>query len=252
MNYLLFIFSILLTVAKTTYGNQVADEKLQEGLTLGNRQQVEEALKEGANPSGILNHPFHGNFTMLTWILENEIDIIVSEKVMLVHLLLDYGSNVNVKNRTGQTILHIAIMRGDKGLVQRIISLGTYINMQDRAGCTPLMIAARNGYKDIVELLLSLGAHPMLRMNDGKTAFDLAQPRTERVQGEHLFEKQRQQNIVEQDFKSIQTIIKQYEQTGYLGLSILVGYTPLDIPILPKDILNSIAYYIGLKIRRPL
>nr|XP_013998856.1 unnamed protein product [Salmo salar] len=108
------------------------------------------------------------------------------------------------KNRYGETLLHIAAMQGDTQRIRDMLSLSPDINMADNAGWTPLHEAVSHGHYEITkylihagalvnctgdngttplldaveqedlqiaELLLRHGADPLLKNNDGQTAY---------------------------------------------------------------------------------
>ncbi|XP_029619559.1 uncharacterized protein LOC115200550 isoform X3 [Salmo trutta] len=108
------------------------------------------------------------------------------------------------KNRYGETLLHIAAMQGDTQWIRDMLLLSPDINMADNAGWTPLHEAVSHGHYEITkyliqagalvnctgdngttplldaveqedlqiaELLLRHGADPLLKNNDGQTAY---------------------------------------------------------------------------------
>ena len=80
------------------------------------------------------------------------------------------GTDVNAKNRHGNSPLQLAALMGHKEIVELLIAKGADVNAKDADGGTPLHSAAANGYahlasdadvrgwKRIVELLLAKGA----------------------------------------------------------------------------------------------
>ncbi|XP_014165756.1 BRCA1-associated RING domain protein 1 [Geospiza fortis] len=60
------------------------------------------------------------------------------------------------RNYKGETLLHVASIKGDLAAVEELLKNGADPNVKDNAGWTPL--AARNGHLAVVELLLLHGA----------------------------------------------------------------------------------------------
>ena len=84
---------------------------------------------------------------------------------IVLFLLKQEGVNVNVKNKDGNTLLHLACLKGErKDMVELLINLkdeaGNYVvdvNEKNKDGNTPLHLACMDGKcKDIVELLINL------------------------------------------------------------------------------------------------
>lgn len=72
-----------------------------------------------------------------------------------------------------------AATRGDASFVQFLISTGTNVNTRDKSGNTGLMISSSTGNVVLVNLFLENGANPLLRNNRGQNAVDQA------LQNEH-------------------------------------------------------------------
>ncbi|OBT62485.1 hypothetical protein VE03_08003 [Pseudogymnoascus sp. 23342-1-I1] len=98
----------------------------------------------------------------------------------IIKLLIDHGSLVNAQNGDGQTPLHQAATRPEKGvaIAKLLLYHGALVNIQDNDNVTPLYAAAW-GYTDMVKLLLSHGAQVNLSNNGGVTPLSLAGKRKE-------------------------------------------------------------------------
>ncbi|XP_021255598.1 BRCA1-associated RING domain protein 1 isoform X2 [Numida meleagris] len=65
------------------------------------------------------------------------------------------GSNaIARRNFKGETLLHIASIKGDLAAVEELLKNGADPNVKDNAGWTPLHEACNHGHQEVVELLL--------------------------------------------------------------------------------------------------
>ncbi|XP_041118782.1 BRCA1-associated RING domain protein 1 [Polyodon spathula] len=65
---------------------------------------------------------------------------------------------VTKKNHKGETLLHLACIKGDVSSVEQLLESGADPNLKDHAGWTPLHEACNHGHVKVVELLLQQGA----------------------------------------------------------------------------------------------
>jgi hypothetical protein len=100
---------------------------------------------------------------------------------VVVKALLDRGADVKVTRRLdGMTPLHRAMEGmevGSGGIAVMLIARGADVNARERSGCTPLHIAAYRGYAEAVKVLLAHGADPTLKCADGQTPLAYARER---------------------------------------------------------------------------
>ncbi|MDE1151753.1 MAG: ankyrin repeat domain-containing protein [Micavibrio sp.] len=76
----------------------------------------------------------------------------------------------------GDTLLQLAARRGSRELVEMLFNAdATQLNARNRYGDTALHYAALNGYDDVVDFLLEKGANAHIKNFDNRTALYLAQ-----------------------------------------------------------------------------
>lgn len=89
-----------------------------------------------------------------------------------IDLLLKYGANPNARFAdTGMTVLAFAALKNDTVVVRKLLEYGADVNLCDKEGNTALMYA-----KDIscAQLLLKSGANPNIKTSHGATALLVA------------------------------------------------------------------------------
>jgi len=94
----------------------------------------------------------------------------------VVILLLAHRADPNIqsRNQIRITALHSAVDRKDQTMVEILLSHGANPNATEFLGGTPLHTAAMGGMVSIARTLVRHGADPALKMNDGRTAPELA------------------------------------------------------------------------------
>ena len=75
-----------------------------------------------------------------------------------VKLLLKLGANLNVRNKSGDTPLHIAVEEGRIEIVEILLEAGADIQVEDHENNTPLHLAAIRGSLGIIASLVDAGA----------------------------------------------------------------------------------------------
>lgn len=87
---------------------------------------------------------------------------------------INSGIDINARSQLGrkQTALHAALecSRPSKPFVKLLIDAGCDLNLKDASGNTPLHIAAYSGLPEYVKLFLEAGADATLLNNENKTA----------------------------------------------------------------------------------
>lgn len=72
--------------------------------------------------------------------------------------LVRQGAEVDGRDATGNTPLHLAVRNDEVLLVKRLIDLGADVNLADGEGRTPLAVARTNASRDVIALLERSGA----------------------------------------------------------------------------------------------
>lgn len=121
------------------------------------------ALLQAAFDAGVdVNTKLYWNETLLHLNIGN---------IKLVAFLLDKGAEINATKYRNITPLHLAV--GCKDTVALLLEKRANPNLCDRKGFSPLHYAVNAGKKDSVLLMVKAGADPMIKTEEGETAFDL-------------------------------------------------------------------------------
>jgi len=149
----------------------------------GNREIIREVIRPfrkigacpelGAEEFGCLKTPLH-----LAAELQN---------TEAVQVLVTNGANIQARNSSGQTPLHVAAAGGTP-LAKKVIKRlkGDNIDARDEVGRTPLHLAASRGAPETVCALMDLGADAGARAERGVFAADLAND-NEKVRNHPVF-----------------------------------------------------------------
>ncbi|KAK9461261.1 uncharacterized protein V1516DRAFT_624531 [Lipomyces oligophaga] len=85
-----------------------------------------------------------------------------------------YEMALDLQNKNGQTMLHLAATIGFQSLVSALICREASVSIRDASGYTPLHCAVMQGHTEIVRRLLSTGADPLIATYGNSNAIDLA------------------------------------------------------------------------------
>jgi len=143
----LIIFTITLLISQTASCMDIF-----EAIKQDNFDRVQELIAE--NPE-IVNAPTNNNhlFTPL------QLAIIYGHE-NVIHLLLDFGANVNAQSYDGGNSLHCAAKDSHENIMRLLLDRGANVNAQDYGfKSTPLHFAAKDRHENVTRLLLDRGGN---------------------------------------------------------------------------------------------
>lgn len=82
-------------------------------------------------------------------------------------------TDINYKDSSGDSLLHLAIEGGNKDLVEYLIDKGVHVDSRNKEGKTPLHYSASKGKSELIEMLIDKGADVNAKDNFGDTVLDL-------------------------------------------------------------------------------
>lgn len=86
---------------------------------------------------------------------------------------LDYGVNCqDAFDENGNTLLHVAVQQGLKGITKLLLRRMADINAKNHAGNTPLHYAFEYNFDELGEYLISKGADPTIQNAQGLTCYE--------------------------------------------------------------------------------
>jgi ankyrin repeat protein len=90
----------------------------------------------------------------------------VLDEAEVAALMLQKGADPNDQDYDLQTPLHAVVNRK---IAEQLVQMGANVDCRDRSGFTPLHVAAADGHPEIAELLLAHGADVDAKDNNGRT-----------------------------------------------------------------------------------
>lgn len=98
-----------------------------------------------------------------------------SDEMLIVKVvkLLNPSSNISMCSADGQTMLHLACLKGYFQLVSALVKKGARVNVEDRFGFTPLHFACVNGDVKTIEFLVQCKADVSIVARNGISAHDI-------------------------------------------------------------------------------
>ena len=125
--------------------NRASDMSLTEAVAMGDINQVQALLAQGAD----INQKNRMGWTPLHTAIQKQ-------NKELVELLISKGADLNSKNNRGQTPLFVAIDMGQKEMVQLLISKGADVNVMVGSE-NALTLARRKRYTEIADIITQNG-----------------------------------------------------------------------------------------------
>ena len=154
----------------------ISDSDFLDLCETGTLQQIEEAIKDGANINA-RNDDQETPLMLAAW-SNSDPEVITA--------LVKAGAQVNEKDKVGDTPLMFATTsNSNPDVTAALVKAGADINAKNNEGSTALILAVKNNPPDIeavrvvpnpevILTLLQLGADPKIKDNEGKMAIDYA------------------------------------------------------------------------------
>lgn len=139
---------------------------LQWAVQVGDFTTVRWLLERGASP-GISGDSLPESPTQSTW--SSSLAVAAGRYPEIFQLLLDFGAQINHKNRKGETPLFLAVKDFDLKTTQRLLDKGASPQLPDHSGEYPLHVAQSYSAHEIIRLLLKHGANPNVCNTKGQT-----------------------------------------------------------------------------------
>lgn len=120
-----------------------------------------------------INFPLEICFLKWCYLKNRKISLIHLGQLSVLELLIQNGADLNVRNKHGQTALHISTKYYLKKVVELLIQNGANPNLKQTEGYAPIHDAASypigsNG-ADILNILIEYGADINIQSNRGQT-----------------------------------------------------------------------------------
>lgn len=134
------------------------------------------------------------------------------------------GESIDTVNVNGWSSATFCVFNGDLQNLQLVIDLGINLNAANYDGITPLMMAASQSDKEMVEMLLSGNASPLIKTEDGATAYSMAMDSGRKLVALMIAEAAVLHAIGLED---IDSQIEYLKHGAYINIRNGAGFTPL-------------------------
>ena len=102
----------------------------------------------------------------------------LQDRVDVVRQLFEAGVDIDATDtQSGYSPLHVAAMQGHAGVSEILVKYGADIDMQSQPGATPLHLAVVEGHLPVVAILLKYRARLDIRDSNGQTPLQCADAR---------------------------------------------------------------------------
>lgn len=102
-----------------------------------------------------------------------EFEYLIQDELEKFVTALNY-EKVDKRDIDGDTLLHVATRIGSLGGVEVLMDFGADVNFKNKVGDTPLHLAARNNHREIFQLLLDNGGDLSIKNNSHRTPENLS------------------------------------------------------------------------------
>lgn len=161
---LAFILLVLLSVLKTgTAMSDIPEKDLLKSIGEGHTDVLIQSLGEGVEIDGLYEN---GKTTLLNFAIR-------AGNINAVKILIDHGANLDLESR-GKTPLINAVTKRDLMLLHLLIKNGADLDATVKKGNTALIYAVKSGKMDFVRMLVENGADVEYENENGLTALDFA------------------------------------------------------------------------------
>ncbi|KAF5630656.1 ankyrin repeat domain protein [Fusarium sp. NRRL 25303] len=118
---------------KTVKNSDSCTDRLQFRLVL-----LQNLLDAGVDPN---HYDIHGNTPLMAFVAQLPEDDDYKIGPDIIQELIDAGAQVNARNRSGETALHVAVRCGHKLAVKQLVESGACVHVRDAAGRSVLEVA---------------------------------------------------------------------------------------------------------------
>lgn len=123
-----------------------------------------------------IRNPFQQQFDRLVDTPQNGFtyDNFQTKEENIDRLINFFGGDINYKDDSGMTLLHIVVMTNDVELVTYLLKKGANPNISGYAGYTPLFYSVLLGNCEIVLTMLEHGGDPRISDDYGENCFQIS------------------------------------------------------------------------------